>query len=73
VFEFLTPAQVTINSERRIRAPYGLRGGQAGQVGLNRLIRNGTETCLPGKCSLRVEAGDRIEIETPGGGGWGEP
>lgn len=72
VFEFLVAANVTINSERRINAPYGLHGGQPGQVGVNRLIRDGVETLLPGKCTLRVEAGDRIVIETPGGGGWGK-
>ena len=71
VFEFLAPAQVTINSERRIRRPYGLQGGAPGQNGHNQLIRDGQVTELSGKCTLRVQAGDMIAIETPGGGGWG--
>lgn len=71
VYEFLVEAQVTINSERRLRAPYGLSGGQAGQMGRNLLLRDGVETVLGGKCAVRVYPGDQIVIETPGGGGWG--
>jgi N-methylhydantoinase B len=71
VYEFLVEAQVTINSERRLRAPYGLNGGDAGQPGRNLLIREGVQTMLGGKCALRVCPGDQIVIETPGGGGWG--
>ena len=65
--EFLSPATVTLLSERRRGRPWGLAGGEAGQSGVNRL--NGAE--LPGKVSLDVAAGDRLCIETPGGGGWG--
>ncbi|MEJ2693571.1 MAG: hydantoinase B/oxoprolinase family protein [Candidatus Thiodiazotropha sp.] len=68
-FEFLAPAQVTLLSERRTRSPWGIQGGEAGQAGINRL--NGRE--LPGKVSLHVAAGDRLCVETPGGGGWGRP
>lgn len=71
-YEFLSPATVTFNSERRIRPPYGLQGGEAGRRGTNHLIRNGDKQELSGKCSLRVQAGDHIIIETPGGGGWGK-
>ena len=70
-YEFLTSAQVTLNSERRIYAPYGLAGGEAGQCGVNRLIRDGEAQNLGGKWTGKVEPGDRIVIETPGGGGWG--
>jgi N-methylhydantoinase B len=70
-YEFLAPAQVTINSERRIYAPYGLQGGGEGERGVNRLIRDGDETSLGGKWAGRLLPGDRIMIETPGGGGWG--
>jgi N-methylhydantoinase B len=72
VYEFLAPATVTINSERRINAPYGLQGGKSGQRGVNRLIRNGQETILSGKATLHVQSGDQLIIETPGGGGWGK-
>ncbi len=68
-FEFLQPAQFSVLSERRRHAPNGADGGQAGSVGRNTL--NG-ET-LPGKCQRTVNAGDRLCIETPGGGGWGAP
>lgn len=70
-YEFLAAATVTVNSERRIRAPYGLKQGLSGVCGLNRAIQNGIATDIGGKCTLQVEPGDRLMIETPGGGGWG--
>ncbi len=69
---FLTPVTVTITSERRLNAPYGLNGGAAGQPGVNRVIRHGSEQTVGGKAFLQLEAGDVVSIETPGGGGWGE-
>lgn len=68
-FEFLADAHFTLLTERRRRAPWGLAGGQPGSPGRNRL--NGD--LLPGKCEGRVGVGDRLSIETPGGGGWGVP
>jgi N-methylhydantoinase B len=70
-FEFLASATVTLNSERRRYAPYGLQGGQPGRVGSNRLIAHGVETDLGAKVTVRVQPGDRLVVETPGGGGWG--
>lgn len=70
-YEFLTPATVTINSERRLRAPYGLKGGEPGAVGVNRLVSGGQTVVVGGKWTGRVFPGDRLSIETPGGGGWG--
>lgn len=67
-FEFLAPAQVTLLTERRCHAPWGLAGGAPGAVGENRL--NGE--LLPGKTSIVVKAGDRLNVATPGGGGWGD-
>lgn len=70
--EFLAEARVTILSERRERAPYGLAGGEPGQPGENRLRRaGGAEEVLPGKASFDVQPGDVLIIATPGGGGWG--
>ncbi|MBV9083377.1 MAG: hydantoinase B/oxoprolinase family protein [Acidobacteriaceae bacterium] len=69
--ELLGPAQVTILSERRKFAPYGLQGGADGNTGRNLLIRSDSQTELPGKCNLEVPAGTVVRIETPGGGGWG--
>jgi N-methylhydantoinase B len=71
VYEFLENATLTINSERRVNGPYGLRGGEAGKPGTNRLIQDGAERVIGGKATARVRAGDRLIVETPGGGGWG--
>jgi len=73
VYEFLAPVTVTVNGERQIYAPYGLHGGEPGQVGVNRLVRKGEQTVVGGKCAARLNAGDRLIVETPGGGGWGRP
>jgi N-methylhydantoinase B/oxoprolinase/acetone carboxylase alpha subunit len=72
-YEFAVPARVTIMSERRVFAPYGLEGGSPGQCGRNWLISKGRKTILPSKADLKVQAGDVIRIETPGGGGYGRP
>jgi N-methylhydantoinase B len=66
-FEFLAPAQISLLTERRTRQPWGIAGGGPGQCGRNLL----DGTLLPGKVSLEVEAGERLTIETPGGGAWG--
>jgi N-methylhydantoinase B len=71
--EFLCPATVTILSERRRTAPYGLHGGSPGMQGRNVLIRDGVEQDLPGKAEFQVGPGDVLSLRTPGGGGWGTP
>ena len=72
--EALGPAEVTILSDRRRHAPYGLEGGEPGKVGRNVLIMpDGTERELGGKASVSVEAGTVVRVETPGGGGYGSP
>jgi N-methylhydantoinase B len=71
--ELLEPAQVTLLSERRVFAPYGLSGGLAATKGRNVLIDRGMERDLPGKCNIQVDAATVLRVETPGGGGWGEP
>ena len=70
---FKTPAQVSIVSERRKSQPYGLSGGKPGKPGENYHLntKTGKREKLPGKVSLDVNPGDRITIETPGGGGFG--
>ncbi len=70
--EFLAPLEVAILSERRLFAPQGLQGGGSGMPGLNLwLKRQGGFTDLGSRNAFRVQAGDRIRISTPGGGGWG--
>ena len=78
--EFLEELQVSLLSERRVFAPYGMHGGSDGKLGLNTIIRdNGKRNVnFTGKNSTVVMAGDRfikfnsrIRIETPGGGGYG--
>ena len=72
--EFLTEADVTLLTERRRLAPWGLHGGKPGAVGINELHRaNGEIIRLSGKARLRVGPGDRLVVQTPGGGGWGTP
>ncbi len=66
-FEFLRPTEVTLLTERRLNAPWGMAGGDNGQVGINRL--DGRR--LPGKVRFQAGPGQRLTIETPGGGGWG--
>jgi N-methylhydantoinase B len=72
--ELLTDAQVTLLADRRRFRPYGLEGGEEGAPGRASLTSSdGTgETELPGKCSRKVQAGDVLRLETPGGGGWGK-
>ena len=72
-YEFLQPAEITLLSDRRNTKPYGLESGHPGKPGRNRLKRKGVETEVPGKYSFPVEEGDELSIETPGGGGFGNP
>jgi len=72
--EFLEPLNAAILSERRVHQPYGLNSGEPGKSGLNLFFRNdGTILFLGGKNEIHAETGDRIRIETPGGGGYGRP
>lgn len=69
--EFLSTTQLSILSDRRSHAPWGLAGGGDGRPGANQARQAGVERSLPGKCELTMEAGDTVTLETPGGGGWG--
>jgi 5-oxoprolinase (ATP-hydrolysing) len=70
--EFLAPLELSLITERRgPHPPYGLKGGEPGQLGSNQLQHaDGSEVELPGICELTVEPGDVLKIETPGGGGF---
>ena len=70
--EVLTDAQVTLLAARRSRGPYGLAGGVDGASGRTLIIRrDGSAEEIPGKISVRLRSGERVRIESPGGGGWG--
>jgi 5-oxoprolinase (ATP-hydrolysing) len=68
-FEVLEPLTLSILSERRTVAPFGLQGGQPGARGRN--LVDGVD--IGGKASLELRPGAQVRIETPGGGGWGTP
>jgi N-methylhydantoinase B/oxoprolinase/acetone carboxylase alpha subunit len=70
-YQFLVPTTLTIMSERRRFAPYGLRGGRSGEKGKNTLIAGGRERELGSKVNIRLRPGDVLRVETPGGGGYG--
>ncbi len=73
-YEMLVPTQATLLTERRASQPYGAQGGEPGAVGRNTLWRrDGAEERLAGKIRLELAPGDRLRIETPGGGGYGVP
>jgi len=65
--ETLVPSRMSLLCDRRKHGPYGLFGGEDGARGRNQI--NNRE--VPGKSSYQLKAGDRIRLETPGGGGWG--
>lgn len=70
--KFLEPMTATILSSHRLQAPFGLQHGLAGQKGNNLLIKkNGNIIQLAGCCQVNLETNDSIQIETPGGGGFG--
>lgn len=70
--EWLEPMQVSLLTSRRTRAPFGLAGGKPGKPGRNLLrLASGEEIELGGMAQVTVAPGDRMRIETPGGGGYG--
>jgi N-methylhydantoinase B len=72
--EVLADSQVTLLADRRQRGPYGLAGGADGSPGRTTILRSdGSQQKIPGKTSVRLKSGDRVRIESPGGGGWGKP
>jgi N-methylhydantoinase B len=72
--ELLTDCDVTLLADRRSRGPWGLAGGSDGAAGKAFIVRHdGSVEPMPGKFSTRLRKGERIRIETPGGGGWGTP
>ena len=70
--EVLADCEVTMLADRRLRGPWGLAGGTAGSPGKTTVVRHdGSVEQMAGKFSTRLHKGERVTIETPGGGGWG--
>lgn len=70
--ETLVPARMSLLSDRRKHAPYGLAGGDPAKTGRNAIVRRGKAKLIASKGSWELEAGDVVRIETPGGGGFGK-
>jgi N-methylhydantoinase B len=71
--EVLTDATVTLLADRRKFRPYSLAGGEDGAPGRTEILRaDGSTELMPSKGSTRLRRGERVRIETPGGGGWGK-
>jgi len=70
-FKFLTDVTVTLITDRRVNAPYGIKGGSRGKKGINSIVIDGSKKVLQLKTSLKLKKGTILKIETPGGGGWG--
>ena len=71
-YEMLVDTSVTLLSERRVSRPYGLKGGRPGGFGRNTVLRaDGSVEAIGAKARLELKAGDRLRIESPGGGGYG--
>jgi 5-oxoprolinase (ATP-hydrolysing) len=69
---FLKPLVVSFLTERRLAGPRGFEGGGDGRPGRQlRVHPDGRREVLPGAVTYQAAAGERVVIETPGGGGWG--
>lgn len=70
---FLEPVSLSLLSQHRREGPYGLHGGSPGQPGRQTLHRaDGSVEAMAGIDAKEAQPGDRLLLETPGGGGWGE-
>jgi 5-oxoprolinase (ATP-hydrolysing) len=73
-YAFTAPVSVSLLTERRVRAPYGVAGGAEGAKGRSAIERaDGSTEALRGHASATLAPGDRLVVETPGGGGFGAP
>lgn len=71
---FLEPASVSVLTQHREERPFGMDGGEPGAAGRQRLVRSDGEVVhLTSVDGCEAGAGDRLVLETPGGGGWGRP
>ena len=64
-------AELTLLAERRLTRPWGLAGGDPGEPGRDTIRSGGHLSRLASKANVHLKPGDRLRVETPGGGGWG--
>jgi 5-oxoprolinase (ATP-hydrolysing) len=70
---FLEPASISLLSQHRKVEPYGLAGGDPGKRGQQKIVRSTGEVVqLDGIDCCEARPGDRLIVETPGGGGYGK-
>jgi len=69
--EVLCDSRLSLLAERRSNRPPGAAGGQPGKPGRDTVRRNGRWRRLQAKSNVELSAGDRLRVQTPGGGGWG--
>jgi 5-oxoprolinase (ATP-hydrolysing) len=71
---FLDEVDLSVLSQHRVERPFGLAGGEPGACGAQRVVRAGGEVVVLGPIDgCRMGRGDRLIVETPGGGGYGAP
>lgn len=72
VYQILCDSTLTLFTDRRRRAPYGLQGGQPGKRGANYLKLGENLEAELNKGTLRCPPNSFLSIRSPGGGGWGK-
>ena len=71
---FTETVEVSLLTQHRVQAPFGVEGGEEGGVGKQwKVSPDGTRRPFSGNETQKFDAGDAIEIHTPGGGGFGPP
>lgn len=71
-FEFLEPVNLSLLTQRRASGPYGMKGGSPGKKGRQYIVRpDGSTFELQNVANIDLARGDRLVVETPGGGGFG--
>jgi N-methylhydantoinase B len=72
-WEFRVATRVSLTATRRFSRPWGAQGGADGAAGADWLIRDGRRHKIAPGSTFTALPGDRLRVETPGGGGWGRP
>ena len=72
IFVICDNMSCSLLSNNRKEQPFGLYGGEPGELGSNTIIRNNVATKLDGNCQIQLAIGDQLIITTPSGGGYGE-